>query len=65
MKGVDFYMNKCKKIIVMNDGKKFPILNEDGRFWICKNTKFRKSNPRIKEIKIINEKTTQKQEGEV
>ena len=46
-------MGKPKKRIgtlVLQDGGRFPLIGETDRFWICRGTQFRKSNPAVKEI---------------
>lgn len=30
--------------IVAKDGKKYEVMGENGKYWICKNTQFRKMN---------------------
>lgn len=30
--------------IVTRDGKKYEVMGENGKYWICKNTQFRKMN---------------------
>lgn len=51
-----------KKTIVLNNGERFPVIKEEKRFWICKNTKFRKGSSQIKEIKISKTKNAQEKE---
>ena len=41
------------KIIVMKNGAEFPIIGEDGKYFYCGNTQFRKSNPMIAEIREL------------
>lgn len=38
------------KILVLNDGREFKITGETGKYWICKNAQFRKSNPAILDV---------------
>lgn len=52
-----------KKTIVLNNGEQFPVIKEEKRFWICKNTKFRKGSSQIKEIKISKIKNAQEKGG--
>lgn len=51
-----------KKIIILNNGEQFPVIKEEKRFWICKNTKFRKGSSQIKEIKISKTKNARDKE---
>ncbi len=40
-------MAKKKEImgyVVARDGKKYEVTGENGKYWICKNTQFRKMN---------------------
>lgn len=46
-------MGKPKKRIgtlVLQDGGRFPLIGETDRFWLCKGTQFRKSNPAVKKF---------------
>lgn len=37
--------------IVTKDGKKYEVIGENGKYWICKNTQFRKLNVVFEERK--------------
>lgn len=37
--------------VVTKDGKKYEVTGENGKYWICKNTQFRKVNVVFKERK--------------
>ena len=41
------------KIIVLKNGVEFPIEGENGKYYFCGDTQFRKSNPQIAEIKEV------------
>lgn len=38
-------------IVATRDGKKHEVTGENGKYWICKNTQFRKSNVVFEERK--------------
>lgn len=45
-----------KKYLVFKDGKKKEILEENGKFYFCKDSQFRKSNDSIAGIELKEEK---------
>ena len=49
-----------KRILVFRDGTTKTITDENGKYWICGKTQFRKSNPDIVEVKT--EKAEEKKE---
>lgn len=53
-----------QKVLHMTWGEAIPILDEDSRFYICKDQKFRKSNPNILEVLIVEEKKEEESEEE-
>ena len=34
-------------VLVMKDGTRYAILSEQGKYFVCEGTQFRKGNPRI------------------
>lgn len=52
----------AQKALRMSWGEEIPVINEDSRFFICKGQQFRKSNPNILEVLIVEE--TKKEESE-
>lgn len=36
---------KKQKVIVLPNGKELPILKDNGKFYVCEDRQFRKSNP--------------------
>lgn len=47
-------MAKKKEVlgyVVAEDGKKYEVIGENGKYWICKNNRFRKANVVFKERK--------------
>lgn len=46
------------KILKMNDGKKYKVVDEDGKYYICDKTQFSKSNPNIISVEEVEEKKT-------
>ena len=53
-------MAKNKKVIVTTVGREYEITGENGRFWVCGNTQFRKASPMIAEIKTVKEQKEEK-----
>ena len=54
-----------KRVLVLKTGEKFPIIGENGRYWLCEGANFRKSNPSIKEVKALKaEKPVRKESDE-
>lgn len=54
----------AKKALRMSWGEEIPVINEDSRFFICKGQQFRKSNPNILEVIIVEEKKEEEIEEE-
>lgn len=38
------------KIIILKNGKKIPVINEDEKYLYCKGTQFRRNHPDIAEV---------------
>lgn len=38
------------KIVILKNGKKIPVINEDEKYLYCKGTQFRRNHPDIAEI---------------
>ena len=38
------------KIIILKNGKKFPVINEDEKYLYCKGTQFKRNHPDIAEV---------------
>lgn len=49
-------MAKKKQKIVLMGGKKYPVIEEMGKYYRCANTQFLKTNPHI-QLKEIDAKT--------
>lgn len=54
----------AQKALRMSWGEEIPVVNEDSRFFICKGQQFRKSNPNILEVLIVEEKKEEDSEEE-
>lgn len=37
--------------VVTEDGKKYEVISENGKYWVCKNNQFRKANVVFKKRK--------------
>lgn len=46
-------MAKKQRVLVLKTGEEFPIVGENGRYWLCEGANFRKSNRKIQEIKEL------------
>lgn len=46
-------MAKRQRVLVLKTGEEFPIVGENGRYWLCEGANFRKSNREIQEIKEL------------
>lgn len=58
-------MAKRQRILVLKTGEEFPIVGENGRYWLCEGANFRKSNREIQEIKALKaEKPARKESDE-
>ena len=40
----------AKRYLTMENGDKYEIVGESGKYYFCKGTQFRKGNPHIKEV---------------
>lgn len=58
-------MAKRQRVVVLKTGEEFPIVGENGRYWLCEGANFRKSNREIQEIKELKaEKPARKESDE-
>lgn len=58
-------MTKKQRVVVLKTGEEFPIVGENGRYWLCEGANFRKSNREIQEIKALKaEKPVRKESDE-
>ena len=58
-------MAKRQRVLVLKTGEEFPIVGENGRYWLCEGANFRKSNREIQEIKELKvEKPARKESDE-
>ena len=58
-------MAKKQRVVVLKTGEEFPIVGENGRYWLCEGANFRKSNREIQEIKELKaEKPVRKESDE-
>ena len=58
-------MAKRQRVLVLKTGDEFPIVGENGRYWLCEGANFRKSNREIQEIKELKaEKPARKESDE-
>lgn len=53
-------MEKKKMFLLFAEGEKVEITGETDKFWICGETQYRKSNPRI--VKTVKETVKQEKE---
>lgn len=51
-----------KRYLEMKSGKKYEIIGENGRFWLCKGTQFRKTNPDILRVSVKKTEAKKKKE---
>lgn len=49
-------MAKKVKILCFEDGTELAVTGQKGKYWICGETQFRKSNPAISGVKTVKEK---------
>ena len=54
----------AQKALRMSWGEEIPVINEDSRFFICKGQQFRKSNPNILDVLIVEEKKEEEEPEE-
>lgn len=54
----------AQKALRMSWGEEIPVINEGSRFFICKGQQFRKSNPNILEVLIVEERKEEESEEE-
>lgn len=57
-------MAKKQRVLVLKTGEDFPIVGENGRYWLCEGANFRKSNREIQEIKEIKAEKPVRKEAE-
>ena len=57
-------MAKRQRVIVLKTGEEFPIVGENGRYWLCEGANFRKSNREIQEIKELKAEKPVRKEAE-
>jgi len=52
-----------KKVLVMENGSRFDVTDENGKYYICGETQFRKMNPQI--LKVAKEKIVEETKDDV
>ena len=57
-------MAKKQRVLVLKTGEEFPIVGENGRYWLCEGANFRKSNREIQEIKELKAEKPVRKEAE-
>lgn len=57
-------MAKKQRVLVLKTGEEFPIVGENGRYWLCEGANFRKSNREIQEIKELKAEKPARKEAE-
>ena len=57
-------MAKRQRVVVLKTGEEFPIVGENGRYWLCEGANFRKSNREIQEIKELKAEKPVRKEAE-
>lgn len=57
-------MAKKQRVVVLKTGEEFPIVGENGRYWLCEGANFRKSNREIQEIKELKAEKPVRKEAE-
>lgn len=57
-------MAKRQRVLVLKTGEEFPIVGENGRYWLCEGANFRKSNREIQEIKALKAEKAVRKEAE-
>ena len=57
-------MAKKQRVLVLKTGEEFPIVGENGRYWLCEGANFRKSNWEIQEIKALKSEKPARKEAE-
>lgn len=57
-------MAKRQRVLVLKTGEEFPIVGENGRYWLCEGANFRKSNREIQEIKELKAEKPVRKEAE-
>lgn len=57
-------MAKKQRVLVLKTGEEFPIVGENGRYWLCEGANFRKSNREIQEIKALKAEKPVRKEAE-
>lgn len=57
-------MAKKQRVVVLKTGEEFPIVGENGRYWLCEGANFRKSNREIHGIKELKAEKPVRKEAE-
>lgn len=57
-------MAKKQRVLVLKTGEEFPVVGENGRYWLCEGANFRKSNREIQEIKELKAEKPVRKEAE-
>ena len=57
-------MAKRQRVVVLKTGEEFPIVGENGRYWLCEGANFRKSNREIQGIKELKAEKPVRKEAE-
>ena len=57
-------MAKKQRVLVLKTGEEFPIVGENGRYWLCEGANFRKSNREIQKIKELKAEKPVRKEAE-
>ena len=57
-------MAKKQRVLVLKTGEEFPIVGQNGRYWLCEGANFRKSNREIQEIKELKAEKPVRKEAE-
>lgn len=45
-------MENIKKTLIMTNGQKHDVVSEDGKYFYCRKTQFKKSNPNIVKVTV-------------
>lgn len=52
------------KVLIMTDGTEIPVVKDSGRYWVCKEAQYKKSNPAIADVKEKKTKKAEEVKGE-
>ena len=55
----------AKKTITLDNGAEYVVLSENGKYYVCCGTQFRKSNPRIVAVNVIQEEIAEETSEEI